>query len=72
MNSDKISYKPLYLQVKNVLLRRIEDDVYQDGDTIPTEANLAEEFGTSVTTIRQALTLLVNDGVLVKKQGKGT
>ncbi len=72
MNSDKISYKPLYLQVRDVLLKRIDDDVYQDGDTIPTEAKLAEEFGTSVTTIRQALTLLVNDGILIKKQGKGT
>ena len=72
MSAGKIHYKPLYLQVKDVILTRIEDGVYNDGDTIPTEANLAEEFGTSVTTIRQALTLLVNDGILIKKPGKGT
>ncbi len=72
MIADKIRYKPLYLQVKDVIEKRIENDEYKNGDIIPTEAGLAEEFGTSVTTIRQALTLLVDDGILVKKQGKGT
>ena len=72
MKTAKIRYKPLYLQVKDVLMKRIEDEIYQNGETLPTETNLAEEFGTSVTTIRQALTLLVNDGMLVKKPGKGT
>ncbi len=68
----KIRYTPLYLQVKDVILKRIDDDIYQDGETIPTESSLAEEFGTSITTIRQALTLLVNDQILIKKPGKGT
>jgi ABC-type glycerol-3-phosphate transport system substrate-binding protein len=72
MDTDKIRYKPLYLQVKDVILKRIEDDVYKDGELIPSESKLAEEFGTSITTIRQALTILVNDGILVKKQGRGT
>ena len=72
MSAGKIRYKPLYLQVKDVILKRIEHDLYRDGESIPTEAKFAEEFGTSVTTIRQALTLLVNDGMLIKKPGKGT
>lgn len=72
MSSGKVRYKPLYLQVKDVILTRIEHDLYRDGESIPTEAKFAEEFGTSVTTIRQALTLLVNDGMLIKKPGKGT
>lgn len=72
MSASKVRYKPLYLQVKDVILKRIDNEVYKDRDVIPTEAKLAEEFGTSVTTIRQALTLLVNDGVLIKKQGRGT
>jgi ABC-type glycerol-3-phosphate transport system substrate-binding protein len=72
MSAGKVRYKPLYLQVKDVLLERIEDNVYQDGQRIPTEVSLSKEFGTSVSTIRQAVTLLVNDGLLIKKQGKGT
>lgn len=72
MSAGKVRYKPLYLQVKDVILTRIEQDLYRDGESIPTEAKLAEEFGTSVTTIRQALTLLVNEGILIKKPGRGT
>ncbi|MCP4402951.1 MAG: extracellular solute-binding protein [bacterium] len=72
MSSGKVAYKPLYVQVKDVILTRIKDELYKDGESIPTETQLAEEFGTSISTIRQALTLLVNDGILIKKQGKGT
>ncbi|GAK59558.1 putative bacterial extracellular solute-binding protein [Candidatus Vecturithrix granuli] len=68
----KVRYTPLYLQVKDVLLKRITNNVYQRGEAIPSEATLAREFGASVSTIRQALALLAADGVLVKKQGKGT
>ncbi len=72
MDAGKVHYKPLYLQVKDVIVKRIENETYRNGETIPPEASLAEEFGTSITTIRQALTLLVDDGILVKKQGRGT
>lgn len=72
MDSDKLRYKPLYLQVKDVILKRITDGVYQENELIPTESTLAEEFGTSMSTIRQALSILVADGILIKKPGKGT
>ena len=72
MDAGKVRYTPLYLQVKDVLLKRISNNVYQRGEAIPSEATLAQEFGASVSTIRQALALLSAEGVLVKKQGKGT
>ena len=72
MNDEIVSYNPLYIQVKEVLLHRIIDEDYRKGETIPSESKLAEEFGTSVSTIRQALSMLVTDGFLIKKQGKGT
>ena len=72
MEENRLNYNPLYLQVKDVLLKRIVDSLYPSGELLPSEARLATEFGTSVSTIRQALSLLVADGVLVKKQGKGT
>jgi ABC-type glycerol-3-phosphate transport system substrate-binding protein len=72
MKEQKLNYNPLYLQVKDVLLKRIVDGLHPPGKLIPSESRLAADFGTSISTIRQALSLLVAEGVLVKKQGKGT
>lgn len=62
----------LYLQVKNVIAKRIKDGVWKANMAIPTEVELIEEFQVSRTTIRQAISLLVQEGVLEKRQGKGT
>lgn len=67
-----VSYKPLYLQVREILQQRIADGAYHQGDLIPSESILAQEFGTSISTIRQAISMLSADGVLIKKQGRGT
>jgi len=69
---DKVKYLPLYMQVRKSLLKNIVDGEYILGRPLPTESVLAEAFGTSISTIRQALSTLVSDGVLVRKQGKGT
>ena len=67
-----VSYKPLYSQVREILQKRIADGVYLQGDLIPSESELAQEFGTSISTIRQAISMLSADGALIKKQGRGT
>ena len=72
MITEKPSYKPLYIQVKDLLLKQIVDNVYKRGEPIPSEAELAQELETSVFTIRQAIALLVADGLLVKQRGKRT
>ena len=72
MGAPKISYNPLYLQVKDLLLKRIVADGCKPGDLLPSESRLAEDFGTSVSTVRQALSILVAEDILTKKQGKGT
>lgn len=72
MAGDTVTYNPLYLQVKDVLQKRIVDGEYKTGEIIPSESRLAEDFGTSVSTIRQALSILVAEGALKKKQGRGT
>jgi ABC-type glycerol-3-phosphate transport system substrate-binding protein len=72
VNAGAVSYNPLYLQVKDVLLRRIVDGSYGPGESLPSESQLSNDFGTSISTIRQALSILVSEGYLVKKQGKGT
>jgi GntR family transcriptional regulator len=62
----------LYLQVKDILVKRIQEKVWPPNTLIPTEQELMEEFDVSRTTLRQAITMLVQDGLLEKKQGKGT
>ncbi|PWW42059.1 MULTISPECIES: GntR family transcriptional regulator [Paenibacillus] len=62
----------LYLQVKEVLIQRIQDKVWTPGNLIPTEQELMQEFDVSRTTLRQAINMLVQDGLLEKTQGRGT
>ncbi|MFC0471461.1 GntR family transcriptional regulator [Halalkalibacter kiskunsagensis] len=63
---------PLYHQIKDILVARITEKVWKEGDLIPTETELMTEFDVSRTTLRQAITTLVNEGLLEKRQGKGT
>ncbi|WP_305037422.1 GntR family transcriptional regulator [Cohnella mopanensis] len=62
----------LYLQVKQELLKNIQNQTWRTDSLIPTEQELMDMFNVSRTTIRQAITMLVQDGLLEKRQGKGT
>ncbi|MED4389616.1 GntR family transcriptional regulator [Priestia aryabhattai] len=62
----------LYLQVKDVLIKRIQEKIWKPNTLIPTEQELMQEFDVSRTTLRQAISMLVQDGLLEKKQGRGT
>jgi ABC-type glycerol-3-phosphate transport system substrate-binding protein len=55
-----------------MILKRIVESGYKAGSVIPSEQSLAKTYGTSLSTVRQAINLLVAEGVLSKKQGKGT
>lgn len=69
---DHNSPYPLYHQIKDILIKRIQEKRWMPGELIPTEQELIDEFGVSRTTIRQAITALAQDGLLEKRQGKGT
>ena len=64
--------EPLYLQLKNQLLDDISAGVYTKGQRIPTENELAQTFSVSRITVRKALKELEQEGLLVRRQGKGT
>lgn len=64
--------KPLYHQVKDILLSRIIAGEWKESELIPTELELIEEFDVSRTTIRQAISILEQEGIVQKIQGKGT
>lgn len=63
---------PRYAQIRKVLEDRVIDGVYALGDLIPTEIELAAEFGTSRFTIREALRYLRENGYVERRQGVGT
>lgn len=58
--------------IREVLLRRIHDRIWQPGEQIPHEADLAEEFGCARTTVNRALRDLAESGLVVRKRRAGT
>lgn len=63
---------PLYHQLKELLTERIESGEWAPGDRLPTESEFSTQFGVSRVTVRQALQLLVNQGLVERRQGLGT
>lgn len=64
--------KPLYSQVRDVLLKRIGEGEWGAGEALPNEFRLASDFGVSIGTIRRAIEGLEETGVLKRLQGRGT
>ena len=69
---DKNIPLPLYYQLKQIIINLIDDGVYKEDETIPTEHELIEKYQLSRTTVRQALNELVTEGYLYKRKGVGT
>lgn len=68
---DKSSAVPLYQQLKEILQKKIENEM-KPGDALPTEPEIEEKYKVSRMTVRRAIDELVIDGLVYKKQGKGT
>lgn len=69
---DKSVPIPLYFQLKELILSEIKAGNYKIGSIIPTEIELSDMFGISRTTVRQAITELVQEGWLYRVKSKGT
>lgn len=67
-----VNRQPLYMQIVKELESRIENGLYQNGARLASEPDLAEEFGVSRGTLREALGILEQDGYLVREHGKGS
>lgn len=68
----QLSRIPLYVQVATTLRRRIEDGHWRPGEKISTIDELQAEFEVARVTIRQAVNLLQQEGLVRRQQGKGT
>ncbi len=63
---------PLYSQIYASIKEDIEKGEYREGDNIPTEMELQEQYGVSRITVRQAVLALEQEGLLLRIRGKGT
>lgn len=62
---------PLYVTVYETICQWLRDGKYKPGDKLPGENILAEQFQVSRGTLRQAMLLLQEDGLIGNHQGKG-
>ncbi len=69
---DKRGHVPLYMQLKNEMQGNIRREVWPAGAQIPTEQALMSQYGVARATVRQAVSMLENEGYLKKRHGIGT
>ena len=70
--ASKASLLPLYYQVERDMRQRIESGVWQAGQQIPSEKELCALYDVSRITIRQAISALVDEGLIVRERGRGS
>jgi GntR family transcriptional regulator len=69
---DRSSFVPLYYQLQELLKEQIESGVWQPGERLPSEPELARRHGVSRVVVRQALAILEDDRQVIRMQGRGT
>ena len=69
---DREDHQKLYLQLYEILRKKIESSEWAIGSQIPTEEELCKTFNVSRATVRTAVLELVRQGYLKRQQGKGT
>ncbi len=68
----KTDHRHLYLQVIDRLKSDIEKGIYQENEKLPSEFELSKSLGVSRATLREALRLLEEENVIVRRHGVGT
>ncbi|MBM7641973.1 GntR family transcriptional regulator [Streptococcus loxodontisalivarius] len=63
---------PAYIQIHDQIKKEIDEGKWQIGQRLPSERDLSDDFGVSRMTLRQAVTLLVEEGILERRVGSGT
>jgi DNA-binding GntR family transcriptional regulator len=69
---EKNSPTPIYIQLKNILKGAIMSGEYSQNEMIPSETQLANTYDITRTTVRRAISELVNENLIRKEHGKGT
>ena len=66
------SHIPLYIQLANTLREQIKCGEIQAGSKLPSETEMIRQYNLGRLTIRDALAILANEGLIEKQHGKGT
>jgi DNA-binding transcriptional regulator YhcF (GntR family) len=71
MNAGPPDTRKLYQQIARTIAAAVEDGRYAPGDKLPSERELADDFGVSRPTIRDAMIALEFQGLVEARQGSG-
>lgn len=63
---------PIYQRIRDALRDQIETGKYREGDRLPSESELGEEFNAARMTVRHALSQLVFENLIVRSPGRGS
>jgi GntR family transcriptional regulator len=69
---DRDSFEPAYAQLANILRRSMATGILRPGDQLPSESQLVDRYGVSPMTVRRAINILIDQGVVKAEQGRGT
>lgn len=72
MTEDNPLYTPKYVQIQHYILRKIRSGEFPTGGKIPSETDLAQQFGVSRLTVNTAIKELAVSGIVERAQGRGT
>jgi GntR family transcriptional regulator len=68
---NKYSSIPLYLQLKSLIIEKIDKGEYAADTKIPSEQELCERYDISRPTVRQAIAELQTTAIYIRKREKG-
>ncbi|MCO4594055.1 transcriptional regulator, GntR family [Streptococcus infantarius subsp. infantarius] len=63
---------PAYIRIHDAIKKEIDEGIWEIGQRLPSERDLADDYEVSRMTLRQAITLLVEEGILERRVGSGT
>ncbi|MXY34576.1 MAG: GntR family transcriptional regulator [Boseongicola sp. SB0676_bin_33] len=66
------SRSPLYLQIAEILRQNLGRGVWTPGELLPTISELSAEYSVAKITVRQAVKILEEEGLLDSRRGRGT
>ncbi len=69
---DRSSYEPAYMQLVRIVSQQIATGTLHPGDQLPSEGRLCLQYAVSPMTVRRAVNILAEKGLVTATQGKGT
>ncbi len=71
-NIDRESFEPAYVQLVNILRDQIASGEFRPGQRLPSESQLCQRYRVSPMTVRRAVNILMDQGLVSTAQGRGT